>query len=451
MPAPLITTVLVAPDLYDVVNFQSQAQQYVIDQISVAEEMNAMAEYFNNNNDMDVTEYGFSVSAISDASPQDVKYTLSVGRNLGTAYSPSVRVKGIGQNDDEEYFDEALATESYVNSVLVSDSEPVSTISTSTFNLDSADIAKHIRCTFNGAKTMTIRPESTHPQPDDARYKITNRSNGLLSIALGSGVTVNRNYLLSTSLVVQRDETILLKRVAANNYDIEYVGGGNFGLGAGAVSDGTSTDYTNSRGCGFYTAPVNYDTTLFGLIPSNSPFLLMDQSANGATQWLDAIPSNVGGEDDGRIYHRQRTGAVWRDWKEIQTTGSIADPKMPPLYNQSTTVSGITLNVKIWKGKNPSCRDALLVATVSGTASSTVSANTLPNVNTPYSLAPAENTGSVDNDFLTMPLYTGAFGVQKVLAGNIDFNKDGEIYLCVVNGSVFSDNFQVQLRYKTAN
>lgn len=373
----------------------------------------------------EITEYGFSLSAVSDATPQDVTYTFSVGRNLGSRYIPRVELKGIGVVDDEEYFNVSLATEHYVDSAVSSYAEPVVTKSTSTFDLDSSEINSHIRCTYNGAKTMTIRPESTHPQPDDARYKITNRNLGDLSVTLGSGVTAVRAGSGSqySTITVKYGSTLFLKRVAADTYDVE-ITSDNYGVGTSTSSlGGVSADYSDMLGCGFYSMPSSYDTG-YGLLPSACPKIRVDQSSNLSAEFLSFLPTSSGA-DNGKLLYRDRTGAVWNDFRKFifddETTNTNADA----VYDESVTVSGVTIRMRIWKGSKS--KDAHILVDVSGTASAGIS-TTLTDVDStlyPY-------TGEI-----VVPFYKRPSGIVTIVGG-LFIDSFGNIAIQALNGTVFS-------------
>ncbi len=443
MPIPEITTVLVAPDPTDVINFEQQALDYVNNQIELVEEINTAIQAINGlpseNVTSDITSYGFTLYSDTDAPER--RYKLSLERNYGTSYVPQVKFSSVSLDGSTTYFDVQMATLDDLNLAIVTES-------TSAFDLNPSYARRYIRATYVGTKTMTIQPEATLPQSANAFYYVTNRAAGLLTITRGSGVTLNRpgqggGY---TTLQVQTGETIKITRVTTNNYDVE-ISPGNHGLGGFSIfQTGVSNDYTDQRGSGFIAFGSGYNAGI-ATTTSSSPVLHMEVSANGAAQFLSILPSSAGA-DNGKLGYRDRTGAVWSPTVEVQTSETTANVNGSPLYDQTQTVSGVTISVKIWKGKKAHCRDAMLICTVNGTASSSIVA-TFPdtNVTSGYQLTPYYTAG--DSDYITAPIYTGVYGQPKVLAGNIDFIWSGGIKVVINNGAAFPDTFQTHMRYRT--
>lgn len=94
----------------------------------------------------------------------------------------------------------------------------VATVSDAASNLLSSLEGKYIRFTATSAKTLTVQPDSTAPQADNAEWHIRNAAASNLTIVAGSGVTVNAPY--GGTRIVPPQATVTLKRVAANTYDL---------------------------------------------------------------------------------------------------------------------------------------------------------------------------------------------------------------------------------------
>jgi hypothetical protein len=95
---------------------------------------------------------------------------------------------------------------------------------------------------------------------------------------------------------------------------------GDFGWGKTAISiNQAALDSTSSRATGLYTVTI-YTSGVVS-IATPSPVWHLDVSANYACQWLHALPTFAGG-NDGHVYYRDRTGAVWAPWKEVWTSNT---------------------------------------------------------------------------------------------------------------------------------
>jgi hypothetical protein len=390
--------------------------------------------------DTNITEYSVEISGVAQTAPQDVNYTLSFGRSAGTAYSPSVRVKGIGVDDYEEYFDQALATESYVDSAVSSGFLGIQNKSTSTFDLDPADVGKIVRATYVGTKTMTIQPEATLPQSANSFYYVTNRSSGLLTITRGSGVTLNRpgqggGY---TTLQVQTGETIKITRVTTNNYDVE-ISPGNHGLGGFSIfQTGVSDNYTDQRGSGFIAFGSGYNAGI-ATTTSSSPVMHMEVSANGASQFLSILPSSAGA-NDGKLGYRDRTGAVWSGFVDIQTSKTTANVNYSEVYdNFVSTNGGVTVRLRIFCGQVS--KEAHAVAYVAGTATTGTAGSDLPSLSTSIlasKIYPKYGT-------ITIPFYTVSGG-NTVASGYLQINTSGAVTYSIINGTAYGSS-QFESRY----
>lgn len=382
-------------------------------------------------------ENGFTIKNLSQPFSGDRYYSINVGRNLGDSYKPYVTVSSISKDGSTTYFDEELATLDYVNSSI--SANEIVTKSTSTFDLDPADVGKIVRATYVGTKTMTIQPEATLPQSANAFYYVTNRAAGLLTITRGSGVTLNRpgqggGY---TTLQVQTGETIKITRVTTNNYDVE-ISPGNHGLGGFSIFQaGVSNDYTDQRGSGFIAFGSGYDAGI-ATTTSSSPVMHMEVSANGASQFISILPSSAGA-DDGKLGYRDRTGAVWSPFVELQTSKSTTDIAGTAVYDQSVTVSGVTFRLRIWKGSTS--KEAHAIVDVSGTASAGIGGSSLPDVSSdlyPYS-------GGI-----VIPFYYKPAGVTT-LAGGLQIDSFGNISYDAPNGAAYGpgSGTSFHLIYKT--
>lgn len=95
---------------------------------------------------------------------------------------------------------------------------PVATEAGTAADLLTADAGKYIRWTSGSPKTLTVEPESTNPQSADSEWHIRNAGAGDLTIAEGSGVTVN--VPAGGTLVLEEGMTVTIKRVAADEYDL---------------------------------------------------------------------------------------------------------------------------------------------------------------------------------------------------------------------------------------
>jgi hypothetical protein len=93
------------------------------------------------------------------------------------------------------------------------------TFSSPSYNLTNGDSGKYQRWTNTGAKTLTVRPNSTHAITQDAEFYIANRgSTGALTITEGSGVTVNPPA--GGTLVLDPGMVVTIKRVAEDLFDL---------------------------------------------------------------------------------------------------------------------------------------------------------------------------------------------------------------------------------------
>lgn len=91
-------------------------------------------------------------------------------------------------------------------------------ISTSTHNLENANQGIYHRFTFNGAKSVTVRPNSSYVIETDATFVFRNANTGNLTIVAGSGVTINPSA--GGTLVLEPNMTVTLQKVGTDTYDL---------------------------------------------------------------------------------------------------------------------------------------------------------------------------------------------------------------------------------------
>lgn len=93
-------------------------------------------------------------------------------------------------------------------------------VSTATHNIDTANESAYHRFTFSGAKTVTVRPNSTHALATDGAWPIANRSaSGNLTVTPQDG-SVIINGPFGGSLVLAPGMMAVLQKVGANEYDL---------------------------------------------------------------------------------------------------------------------------------------------------------------------------------------------------------------------------------------
>lgn len=86
------------------------------------------------------------------------------------------------------------------------------------YDLDAADDNNYGRTTNAAAKTITVRPNSTHALPTDSTFYFRNIGAGNLTIVAGGGVTINPPQ--DGTLVVAQHGTVALRKVGINEYDL---------------------------------------------------------------------------------------------------------------------------------------------------------------------------------------------------------------------------------------
>lgn len=383
---------------------------------------------------VDINDLGFTLSALSaDAEGGARNYFLTVARNGGSATTPSIRVKAESVDMSETYFDEELALKQDILRRTVFD------ISDQNFNLEPFYRAQFLRATYNGAKNLTIQPNEDNEQQVGSFWNIANRSNGNLTIVLGDGVTVNKAALKSLS--IPQYGFVIIQCIAINVYDLIFVEGDDFGLGGNAYFlAGTTVDSDTSRATGFYYLPTNYayylsNQNIIGerQIPTRSPLIHVNISDNYAAQIDFLLPSNSEA-DDGDLIYRDKTGANWRTYKRILTNTSALYLSNDPIYEESVTVSGISIYLRLWG--NIKAKECYGLAIVSGTASSAITGNTsFPDLNGDFSpYFPGDAYG-----YVSLLLHAGSFGTLQTLAGCINIDSTGVIKFSVLNGAVFSN------------
>lgn len=94
----------------------------------------------------------------------------------------------------------------------------VANVSTADHFVTAGNESLYHRFTFNGAKTVTVRPNSTHALPADGSWVLRNVGTGNLTIVEGSGVTINPPY--GGTLVLEPRMTVTLQKVGTNEYDL---------------------------------------------------------------------------------------------------------------------------------------------------------------------------------------------------------------------------------------
>lgn len=94
----------------------------------------------------------------------------------------------------------------------------LNTVTASSHNIDAANEAAYHRFTFNGAKTATVRPNSTHALPTNGAWVLRNANTGNLTIVPGSGVTINVPY--GGTLVLEPGMAVTLQKVGTDEYDL---------------------------------------------------------------------------------------------------------------------------------------------------------------------------------------------------------------------------------------
>ncbi|HSX49947.1 MAG TPA: hypothetical protein VLF09_03255 [Cellvibrio sp.] len=95
---------------------------------------------------------------------------------------------------------------------------PVGEITGTTYDVLDADVLKYLYFTSASAKTVNVRPDSTHALPTDYELNIRNSAASNLTIVAGSGVTIVPPA--GGTLVVPPHGTVTLKRVALNVFHL---------------------------------------------------------------------------------------------------------------------------------------------------------------------------------------------------------------------------------------
>lgn len=95
---------------------------------------------------------------------------------------------------------------------------PVVPVAGASHDVAATEAGSYLRFTGSGTKTCTFRPEATHALPPNGEWHIRNAGPGNLTLASGSGVTLNAPY--SGTLVVPPAGTVTVKRVAADVFDV---------------------------------------------------------------------------------------------------------------------------------------------------------------------------------------------------------------------------------------
>lgn len=94
----------------------------------------------------------------------------------------------------------------------------VVTLTGTAINLEAVQNSQYLRFTNVSPKSLTVRPESTEPMPDNAEWHIRNAGAGDLTIIEGAGVDIVVPN--GGSLVIPEGGTATLKRVAEDAYDL---------------------------------------------------------------------------------------------------------------------------------------------------------------------------------------------------------------------------------------
>lgn len=94
---------------------------------------------------------------------------------------------------------------------------PVLTESTATRTLALTDAQKYIRTTNSSATTITVPPQASVVWLADTEIIIIQTGTGQVTVAAGSGVTINTPETLKSA---KRYATMTLKRVASDVWDL---------------------------------------------------------------------------------------------------------------------------------------------------------------------------------------------------------------------------------------
>lgn len=103
----------------------------------------------------------------------------------------------------------------------VIDAAPVSAVVSKTATAQTSllsDAGQYIRFTNDSASTYTVAPQASVAWPDNAEITIRRAAAGNLTLAPGSGVTLNSPS--GGTLVLTNNMTVTLKRVATNVWDV---------------------------------------------------------------------------------------------------------------------------------------------------------------------------------------------------------------------------------------
>lgn len=95
---------------------------------------------------------------------------------------------------------------------------PVVQVTGVTYDVLDVDVLKYLYFTNASAKTVNVRPNSTHALPADYELNIRNAAASNLTITPGSGVTIVPPA--GGTLVVPPHGTVTLKRVAVNEFHL---------------------------------------------------------------------------------------------------------------------------------------------------------------------------------------------------------------------------------------
>lgn len=88
-----------------------------------------------------------------------------------------------------------------------------------TYTLVLADAGKVVRCANASPVTLTIPPNGSVAFPTGTRVDITQSGAGVLTVAAGSGVTINKPATLTLALAEQWSQATVVK-VAADTWDL---------------------------------------------------------------------------------------------------------------------------------------------------------------------------------------------------------------------------------------
>lgn len=94
----------------------------------------------------------------------------------------------------------------------------VSTVAAAASDLEAVQVGNYLRFTEAAAKTLTVRPETAEPLPDNGEWHLRNAGAADLTVVGGAGVTINPPG--GGTLIIPQGGTVTLKRVAEDEFDL---------------------------------------------------------------------------------------------------------------------------------------------------------------------------------------------------------------------------------------